>query len=227
MANETDSVFAADQQNGNEELFRFLMSALKEGETDEQETAQQQQTPEVKKAKDEPAAQQTAAVQTATEPQSVQQPAEQKQEKPEQAEQPKGEVGQPAQTVQPIQDVQADELDDDTRDLLAIKNHSIDDARKYVEQLGKETQEIMASGMSDGAKREAQERYENAAKTLNERIESYNAEQKAENERLRADAERKQAQAKKEYDEKYADINYISDWMDGHKVSEANNTMLA
>ena len=222
MANETDSVFAANQQNGNEELFRFLMSALKEGETDEQETAQQQQPTEVKKAKDGPTAQQTAAVQTATEPHSVQQPTEQPQEQPkQQVEQPKGEV------EQPVQAVQADELDDDTRDLLAIKNHNIDDARKYVEQLGKDTQEIMASGMSDGAKRKAQERYENAAKTLNERIETHNAEQKAENERLRAEAERKQAQEKKEHEEKYADINYISDWMDGHKVSEANNTMLA
>lgn len=228
MANETDSVFAADQQNGKGELYRLMMSILKEGETDNQETAQQQQqTPEAKKAKDEPAAQQTAAAQTATEPQSVQQPAGQKQEKPEQAEQPNGEVEQPAQTVQPVQGVQADELDEDTKDLLAIKNHSIDDARKYVEQLGKDTQEIMASGMSEGAKREAQERYENAAKTLNERIEAHNAEQKAENDRLRAEAERKQAQAKKEHDEKYADINYVSEWMDGHKVSEANNTMLA
>lgn len=222
MANETDSVFAANQQNGNEELFRFLMSALKEGETDEQETAQQQQPTEVKKAKDGPTAQQTAAVQTATEPHSVQQPTEQPQEQPkQQVEQPKGEV------EQPVQAVQADELDDDTRDLLAIKNHSIDDARKYVEQLGKDTQEIMASGMSEGAKRKAQERYENAAKTLNERIETHNAEQKAENERLRAEAERKHAQEKKEHEEKYADINYVSDWMDGHKVSEANNTMLA
>lgn len=223
MANETDSVFAANQQNGNEELFRFLMSALKEGETDEQETAQQQQTPEVKKAKDEPAAQQTAAVQTATDPQSVQQPTEQPQE------QPKQQAEQPVQGVQPVQSVQgvqADELDDDTRDLLAIKNHSIDDARKYVEQLGKETQEIMASGMSEGAKRKAQERYENAAKTLNERIEAHNAEQKAENGRLRAEAERKQAQEKKEHEEKYADINYVSDWMDSHKVNDENNTML-
>jgi hypothetical protein len=200
------------------------MSILKEGETDEQEAAQQQQNPEVKKAKDEPAAQ-SPAVQTATEPQSVQQPAEQPQEQPkQQVEQPKGEV---EQLVQPVQSVQADELDDDTRDLLAIKNHSIDDARKYVEQLGKDTQEIMASGMSEGAKREAKERYENAAKTLNERIEAYNAEQKAENERLRAEAERKQAQEKKEHEEKYADINYISDWMDSHKVNEENNTMLA
>ena len=136
----------------------------------------------------------------------------------------------PAQTVQPVQDVQdvqADELDDDTKDLLAVKNKNIDEARKYVEKLGKDTQEIMASGMSEGAKREAQERYDNAAKTLNERIEAHNAEQKAENDRLRAEAERKQAQAKKKHDEKYADINYVSDWMDGHKVSEANNTMLA
>ena len=85
----------------------------------------------------------------------------------------------------------------------------------------------MASGMSEGAKRDAQERYERAAKALNERIETHNAEQKAENDRLRAEAERKQAQAKKEHDEKYADINYVSDWMDGHKVNEANNTMLA
>lgn len=224
MANETDSVFAADQQNGKGELYRLMMSILKEGETDNQETAQQQPTSEVEKANDEPATQQTAVVQTATEPQSVQQPAEQKQEKPEQAERPKGEVEQPAQTVQ---DVQTDELDDDTNDLLAVKNHNIDDARKYVEQLGKDTQEIMARGMSEGAKREAQERYENAAKTLNERIEAHNAEQKAENERLRAEAERKQAQEKKEHEEKYADINYVSDWMDGHKVNEANNTMLA
>ncbi len=228
MANETDSVFAADQQNGKGELYRLMMSILKEGETDKQETAQQQPTPEVEKANDEPATQQTAVVQTATEPQSVQQPTVQPQEQPkQQAEQPKGEVEQPAQTVQPVQDVQADELDDDTKDLLTIKNHSIDDARKYVEQLGKDTQEIMASGMSEGAKRKAKERYENAAKTLNERIETHNAEQKAENERLRAEAERKQAQAKKEYEEKYADINYVSDWMDDHKVSEANNTTLA
>lgn len=227
MANETDSVFAADQQNGKGELYRLMMSILKEGETDEQEAAQQQQNPEVKKAKDEPAAQ-SPAVQTATEPQSVQQPAEQQQEQPkQQVEQPNGEVEQPVQPVQSVQSVQADELDDDTKDLLAVKNHNIDDARKYVEQLGKDTQEIMASGMSEGAKREAKERYENAAKTLNKRIEAYNAEQKAENDRLRAEAERKQAQAKKEHDEKYADINYVSDWMDGHKVSEANNTMLA
>lgn len=230
MANETDSVFAANHQNGDGELHRFIMSILKEGETDEQETAQQQQTPEVKKAKDEPVAQQTAAVQTATEPQSVQQPTEQPQEQPkQQVEQPKSGVEQPVQDVQPVQsvqDVQADELDDDTRDLLAIKNHSIDDARKYVEQLGKDTQEIMATGMSEGAKREAQERYENAAKTLNERIEAHNAEQKAENERLRAEAERKQAQEKKEHEEKYADINYVSDWMNSHKVNDENNTML-
>ena len=219
MANETDSVFAANYQNGDGELHRFIMSILKEGETDEQETAQQQQNPEVKKAKDEPAAQ-SQAVQTATEPQSVQQPAEQPQE------QPKQQVEQPVQPVQSVQSVQVGELDDDTRDLLTINNHSIDDARKYVEQLGKDTQEIMASGVSEGAKREAKERYENAAKTLNERIEAHNAEQKAENERLRAEAERKQAQAKKEYDEKYADINYISDWMDSHKVNEENNTML-
>ena len=85
----------------------------------------------------------------------------------------------------------------------------------------------MASGMSDGAKREARERYENAAKTLNERIEAHNAEQKAENDRLRAEAERKQAQAKNEHEDKYADINYVSDWMDGHKVDDENNTMLA
>ena len=85
----------------------------------------------------------------------------------------------------------------------------------------------MAIGMSEGAKRDAQERYERAAKALNERIETHNAEQKAENDRLRAEAERKQAQAKKEHDEKYADINYVSDWMDGHKVNDANNTMLA
>lgn len=223
MAHDTDSVFAANHQNGDGELHRFIMSILKEGETDEQETAQQQQNPEVKKAKDEPAAQ-SPAVQTATEPQSVQQPAEQPQEQPkQQEEQPKGEV---EQLVQPVQSVQADELDDDTRDLLAIKNHSIDDARKYVEQLGKQAQEIMASGMSEGAKREAKERYENAAKTLNERIEAYNAEQKAENERLRAEAERKQAQEKKEHEEKYADINYVSDWLGSHKVNEENNTML-
>lgn len=228
MANETDSVFAADQQNGKGELYRLMMSILKEGETDNQETAQQQPTSEVEKANDEPATQQTAVVQTATEPQNVQQPTVQPQEQPkQQAEQPKGEVEQPAQTVQPVQDVQADELDDDTSDLLAIKNHNIDDARKYVEQLGKEAQPIMASGMSEGAKRKAKERYESATKVLNERIEAINAEQKAENDRLRAEAERKQAQAKKEYDEKYADINYISDWMDDHKVSEANNTMLA
>lgn len=233
MANETDSVFAADQQNGKGELYRLMMSILKEGETDKQETAQQQQpTSEVEKANDDTATQQPAA-----EPQSVQQPTVQPQEQPkQQAEQPKGEVEQPAQTVQPVQpvqdvqdvqDVQADELDDDTKDLLAVKNHNIDDARKYVEKLGKDTQKIMASGMSESAKREAQERYENVAKTLNERIEALNAEQKAESDRLRAEAERKQAQAKKEYGEKYADINYISDWMDGHKVSEANNTMLA
>lgn len=227
MANETDNAFVADLQNGNGELYRLMMSILKEGETDKQETAQQQQATEVEKANDGPAAQQTAAVQTATEPQSVQRPTGQKQERPEQAEQPKGEVGQPAQTVQPVQGVQADELDEDTKDLLAIKNHSIDDARKYVEKLGKEAQTIMASGMSEGAKREAQERYENAAKTLNERIETHNAEQKAENDRLRSEAERKQAQAKKKHDEMYADINYISDWMDGHKVSDSNNTMLA
>ena len=234
MANETDSVFAAEQQNGKGELYRLMMSILKEGETDKQETAQQRPTPEVEKAKDEPAAQQTAVAQTVTEPQSVQQPTVQPQEQPEQqAEQPNGDVEQPAQTVQPVQDVQgvqdvqADELDDDTKDLLAVKNHNIGDARKYVEQLGKEAQTIMASGMSEGAKRDAQERYERAAKALNERIETHNAEQKAENDRLRAEAERKQAQAKKEHDEKYADINYVSDWMDGHKVNEANNTMLA
>ena len=223
MENETDSVFAADQQNGKGELYRLMMSILKEGETDNQKTAQQQQATEVEKKNDRPATQQPVA-----EPQSVQQPTVQPQEQPkQQAEQPKGEVEQPAQTVQPVQDVQADELDDDTKDLLAVKNHNIDDARKYVEKLGKDTQKIMASGMSESEKREAQERYENVAKTLNERIEALNAEQKAENDRLRADAERKQAQAKKEHDEKYADINYISDWMDGHKVSEANNTMLA
>lgn len=221
MANETDSVFAADQQNGKGELYRLMMSILKEGETDNQETAQQQPTSEVEKANDDTATQQPAA-----EPQSVQRPTGQKQERPEQAEQPKGEVGQPTQTVQPVQDVQADELDDDTKDLLTVMNHNIDDARKYVEKLGKDTQEIMASGMSDGAKREAQERYENAAKTLNERIEAHNTEQKAENERLRAEAERKQAQEKKEHEEKYADINYVSDWMDGHKVNDENNTML-
>ena len=228
MANETDSVFAADQQNGKGELYRLMMSILKEGETDKQETAQQRPTQEVEKANDEPAAQQTAVAKTVDEPQSVQQTTVQPQEQPEQqAERPNGEVGQPAQTVQPVQDVQADELDDDTKDLLAVKNHNIDDARKYVEQLGNKEQTIMASGMSEGAKRDAQERYESAAKALNERIEAHNAEQKAENDRLRAEAERKQAQAKKEHDEKYADINYVSDWMDGHKVDEANNTMLA
>lgn len=231
MANETDSVFAADQQNGKGELYRLMMSILKEGETDKQETAQQRPTQEVEKANDEPAAQQTAVAKTVDEPQSVQQQTVQPQEQPEQqAERPNGEVGQPAQTsqpVQPVQGVQADELDDDTKDLLAVKNHNIDDARKYVEQLGNKAQTIMASGMSEGAKRDAQERYESAAKALNERIEAHNAEQKAENDRLRAEAERKQAQAKKEHDEKYADINYVSDWMDGHKVDEANNTMLA
>ena len=221
MANETDSVFAADQQNGKGELYRLMMSILKEGETDNQETAQQQPTSEVEKANDDTATQQPAA-----EPQSVQRPTGQKQERPEQAEQPKGEVGQPTQTVQPVQDVQADELDDDTKDLLTVMNHNIDDARKYVEKLGKEAQTIMASGMSESAKREAQERYESAAKTLNERVEAHNAEQKAENERLRAEAERKQAQEKKEHEEKYADINYVSDWMDGHKVNDENNTML-
>lgn len=231
MANETDSVFAADQQNGKGELYRLMMSILKEGETDKQETAQQRPTPEVEKAKDEPAAQQTAVAQTVDEPQSVQQQTAQPQEQPEQqAERPNGEVVQPVQDVQgvqDVQDVQADELDDDTKDLLAVKNHNIDDARKYVEQLGNKAQTIMASGMSEGAKRDAQERYESAAKALNERIEAHNAEQKAENDRLRAEAERKQAQAKKEHDEKYADINYVSDWMDGHKVNDANNTMLA
>ena len=231
MANETDSVFAADQQNGKGELYRLMMSILKEGETDKQETEQQRPTPEVEKANDEQSAQQTAVAQTVAEPQSVQQQTVQQQEQPEQqAERPNGEVGQPAQTVQPVQgvqDVQADELDDDTKDFLTVKNHSIDDARKYVERLGKKAQTIMASGMSEGAKRDAQERYESAAKALNERIETHNAEQKAENDRLRAEAERKQAQAKKEHDEKYADINYVSDWMDGHKVNEANNTMLA
>ena len=222
MANETDSVFAADQQNGKGELYRLMMSILKEGETDKQETAKQRQTPEVEKAKDEPAAQQTAVAKTVDEPHSVQKQTVQPQEQPEQqAERPNGEV------VQPVQDVQADELDDDTKDLLAVKNHNIGDARKYVEQLGKEAQTIMASGMSEGAKRDAQERYESAAKALNERIETHKAEQKAENDRLRAEAERKQAQAKKWHDEKYADINYVSDWMDGHKVNDANNTMLA
>lgn len=228
MANETDSVFAADQQNGKGELYRLMMSILKEGETDKQETAQQRPTPEVEKAKDEPAAQQTSVAQTVDEPQSVQQTTVQQQEQPEQqAEQTNGDVEQPAQTSQPVQDVQADELDDDTKDLLAVKNHNIDDARKYVERLGNKAQTIMASGMSEGAKRDAQERYESAAKALNERIEAHNAEQKAENDRLRAEDERKQAQAKKEHDEKYADINYVSDWMDGHKVNDANNTMLA
>ena len=207
MANETDSVFAAEQQNGKGELYRLMMSILKEGETDKQETEQQRPTQEVEKAKDEPAAQQTAVAQTVDEPQSVQQPTAQPQEQPEQqAEQTNGDVGQPAQTVQPVQDVQgvqdvqSDELDDDTKDLLAVKNHNIDDARKYVEQLGNKAQTIMASGMSEGAKRDAQERYESAAKALNERIETHNAEQKAENDRLRAEAERKQAQAKNEHD---------------------------
>ena len=237
MTNETDSVFAAEQQNGKGELYRLMMSILKEGETDKQETAQQRPTQEVEKAKDEPSAQQTAVAKTVDEPQRVQQQTVQPQEQPEQqAERPNGEVVQPAKTSQPVQgvqdvqdvqDVQADELDDDTKDLLAVKNHNIDDARKYVEQLGNKAQTIMASGMSDGAKRDAQERYERAAKALNERIETHNAEQKAENDRLRAETERKQAQAKKEHDEKYADINYVSDWMDGHKVNEANNTMLA
>ena len=228
MANETDSVFAAEQQNGKGELYRLMMSILKEGETDKHETAKQRPTPEVEKANDEPAKQQTAVAQTVDEPQRVQQQTVQPQEQPEQqAEQTNGDVEQPAQTSQPVQDVQADELDDDTKDLLAVKNHGIDDARKYVEQLGNKAQTIMASGMSEGAKRDAQERYESAAKALNERIEAHNAEQKAENDRLRAEAERKQAQAKKEHDEKYADINYVSDWMDGHKVNEANNTMLA
>lgn len=228
MANETDSVFAAEQQNGKGELYRLMMSILKEGETDKQETEQQRPTQEVEKAKDEPATQQTAVAKTVDEPQSVQQQTVQPQEQPEQqAEQTNGDVEQPAQTSQPVQDVQADELDDDTKDLLAVKNHNIDDARKYVEQLGNKAQTIMASGMSEGAKRDAQERYERAAKALNERIEAHNAEQKAENDRLRAEAERKQAQAKKEHDEKYADINYVSDWMDSHKVNEANNTMLA
>ena len=41
MANETDSVFAAERQNGKGELYRLMMSILKEGETDNQETAQQ------------------------------------------------------------------------------------------------------------------------------------------------------------------------------------------
>ena len=166
MANETDSVFAADQQNGKGELYRLMMSILKEGETDNQETAQQRPTSEVEKEKEEPTSQQTSVAQTVAEPQSVQQPAAQPQEQPKQQEErPNGDVEQPAQTVQPVQDVQADELDEDTKDLLAVKNHNIDDARKYVEQLGKDTQEIMASGMSEGAKRNAQERYENAAKT--------------------------------------------------------------
>lgn len=228
MENETDSIFAADQQNGKGELYRLMMSILKEGETDKQETAQQRPTQEVEKAKDEPATQQTSVAQTVAEPQSVQQTTVQPQEQPkQQSERPNGDVEQPAGTVQPVQGVQADELDDDTKDLLAVKNHSIDDARKYVERLGKEAQTIMASGMSDGAKRDAQQRYESAAKVLNERIEAHNAEQKAENDRLREEAERKQAQAKKEHDDKYADINYVSDWMDGHKVDEENNTMLA
>lgn len=228
MANETDSVFAADKQNGKGELYRLMMSILKEGETGKQEIAQQRPTPELEKAKDEPATQQTAVAQTVAEPQRVQQPTEQPQEQPkQQAERPNGDVEQPAGTIQPVQDVQSDELDDNTKDLLAVKNHNIDDARKYVDKLGKQAQTIMASGMSEGAKRNAQQRYESAAKALNERIEAHNAEQKAENDRLRAEAERKQAQAKKEHDEKYADINYVSDWMDGHKVDEENNTMLA
>lgn len=231
MANETDSVFAEEQQNGKGELYGLMMSILKEGETEKQETAQQRPTSEVEKANDEPAAQQASVVQTAAEPQSVQQPTAQPQEQPkQQSEQPNGDVEQPAQTVQPsqpVQDVQADELDDDTKDFLAVNNRNINDARKYVEKLGKDTQEIMASGMSEGAKRDAQKRYENAAKTLNERIEAHNAEQKAENDRLRAEAERKQAQAKREHEEKYSDINYVSDWMDGHKVEDENNTMLA
>ena len=84
MANETDSVFAADQQNGKGELYRLMMSILKEGETDKQETEQQRPTPEVEKAKDEPAAQQTAVAKTVDEPQSVQQQTVQPQELPEQ-----------------------------------------------------------------------------------------------------------------------------------------------
>ena len=84
MANETDSVFAADQQNGKGELYRLMMSILKEGETDKQETAQQRPTPEVEKVNDEPAAKQTAVAQTAAEQQSVQQPAAQPQEQPKQ-----------------------------------------------------------------------------------------------------------------------------------------------
>lgn len=230
MANDTDSVFAADQQNGKGELYRLMMSILKEGENDKQETAQQRPTSEVdkEKANDEPAAQQTAVAQTVAEPQSVQQPAVQQQEQPKQQEEQKnGDVEQPAQTAQPVQGVQADELDEDTKDLLAVKNRNIDDARKYVEKLGKDTQTIMDSGMSDGAKREAKQRYENAAKTLNDRVEAHNADQKAENDRLRAEAERKQAQAKKEHDDKYSDIKYVSDWMDNHKVDGENNTMLA
>ena len=202
--NETDSVFAADQQNGKGELYNLMMSILKEAETDKQETAQHQPTSEVENEKDEPVAQQTATAQTVAQPQSVKQPSAPPQEQPkQQAERPNGEVEQPDQTVQPVQgiqpvqDVQEDELDEETKDLLAVNNRNIDDARKYVEKLGKDTQEIMASGMSDGAKREAKERYENAAKTLNERIEAHNAEQKAESDRLRAEAERKQSQAKK------------------------------
>ena len=153
MANETDSVFAAERQNGKGELYRLMMSILKEGETDNQETAQQRPTTEVEKAKDEPAAQQTTAAKTVAEPQSVQQPAAQPQEQPkQQAERPNGEVEQPSQTAQPVQGVQGvqeDELDEDTKDLLAVNNRNIDDARKYVEKLGKDTQEIMASGMSE------------------------------------------------------------------------------
>ena len=34
MANETDSVFAAERQNGKGELYRLMMSILKEGESD-------------------------------------------------------------------------------------------------------------------------------------------------------------------------------------------------
>ena len=71
MANETDSVFAAEQQNGKGELYRLMMSILKEGETENQETAQQLPTQEVEKAKGEPAAQQTAVAQTVDEPHIV------------------------------------------------------------------------------------------------------------------------------------------------------------
>ena len=93
MENETDSVFAAERQNGKGELYRLMMSILKEGETDKQETAQHQPTTEVEKANDEPADQQTEVAQTAAEQHSVQQPAAQPQEQPQQqAERPNGDV---------------------------------------------------------------------------------------------------------------------------------------